>query len=136
MFLQPKLCLHRHHPQDLVNASGTLFYQAFDADGGYELFRNDGTGPETTLVRDIYEGNPSSNPTNMVASGSSLFLTATDATHGSRLFVNTPILPGGLEARTAAATPAVADGGIAASLASLAGLDRGKIASRLLTRNR
>ena len=40
------------------------------------------------MVQDIYAGAASSNPTNLVASGSSLFLTATDATHPSRLFVN------------------------------------------------
>ena len=70
-----------------------------------------------------------------MACGSSLFLTATDATHSSRLFVNTPSLPSGLQAQTAAATPAGTDGVIAAALASLAGLDQGGLPSRLLTRN-
>ena len=48
---------------------------------GLELWSSDGTGAGTSIVRDIYAGTSSSNPTNLTACGSGLFLTATDATH-------------------------------------------------------
>jgi ELWxxDGT repeat protein len=122
--------------KNMINVGGTLYFSAYTTACGAEPWMSDGTAAGTVMVQDIYAGSPSSNPSNMVASGSSIFLTATDATHSSRLFVNAPSTPSGLQAPTGAAMPAVADGGIAAALASLAGLDQGGLPSRPLTRNR
>jgi ELWxxDGT repeat protein len=51
---------------------------------GRKLWKSDGTAAGTALVQDIYPGSLSSNPTGFVAMGTTLFFTATDATHSSR----------------------------------------------------
>ena len=39
-----------------MNVNGTLFYQAFDPSGGYEIFKSDGTAGGTGMVKDINPG--------------------------------------------------------------------------------
>jgi hypothetical protein len=46
----------------------------------------DGTAAGTSLVRDIYAGPSSASPTNFALMGTSLFFTATDASHPIRLW--------------------------------------------------
>ena len=76
----------RFLPQELANVNGTLFYQAFDPHGGYELFRSDGTSSGTYMVKDIYPGYTGSFPANLTAVGSTLFFSANDGTHGTELW--------------------------------------------------
>ena len=74
------------YPQNLINVNGTLFYQAFDPHGGYELFRSDGTAVGTYMVKDISPGYPGSFPSNLTVVGSTLFFSANDGTHGTELW--------------------------------------------------
>ena len=70
------------YPQYLVNAGGTLFYQAFDPSGGCELWKSDGTSAGTGIVGDIIAGSASSNPSNLTVAGAVLYFTILD-THGN-----------------------------------------------------
>lgn len=51
--------------------------QATDTDHGAELWRTDGTGPGTVLVKDIYPGERSGGPTFMTPFGGYLFFQVT-----------------------------------------------------------
>ena len=62
------------YPQNLANVNGTLFFQAYDASGGYELLKSDGTAAGTGMVKDIYPGGTGSYPANLTAVGQHLLL--------------------------------------------------------------
>ena len=49
----------------LVTINGTSYFAAADDINGIELWRTDGTGPGTTLVRDINPGGDDSSPSNL-----------------------------------------------------------------------
>jgi uncharacterized repeat protein (TIGR01451 family) len=51
------LCTHPgSNLQDLTNVGGTLFFQAYDDDHAWELWKSDGTDAGTVLVKDINPG--------------------------------------------------------------------------------
>jgi ELWxxDGT repeat protein len=74
------------NPQNLTNDNGTLYFSAFTAQFGTELWKTDGTASGTVMVQDIYPGSTSSNPGKFVVFGTTLVFTATDATHPLRLW--------------------------------------------------
>src|SRR5262249_29772790 len=49
-------------PNELTNVNGTLFFQAFGAATGSELWRSNGAAAGTTLVKDIQPGSAGSVP--------------------------------------------------------------------------
>lgn len=77
------------NPEQLTDVNGTLFFVANDNNStngtGKELYKSNGTGAGTTLVKDIYIGG-NANPANLTNWNGTLYFTATDATHGTELW--------------------------------------------------
>ncbi|HEY2588080.1 MAG TPA: ELWxxDGT repeat protein [Tepidisphaeraceae bacterium] len=76
-----------------ANLGGDLFYAASDIAGtpstngaGYELWKTDGTPAGTVMVKDIDPGTGSSNPTELVTVGNTIFFSANDGTDGYELW--------------------------------------------------
>lgn len=70
-------------PSSLTNVNGTLFFAAIDgAHGstGTELWASDGTTAGTRLVKDIYPGPLSSNPSDLGNGNGLLYFSANDST--------------------------------------------------------
>ncbi|MCP4711306.1 MAG: hypothetical protein GY869_22020, partial [Planctomycetes bacterium] len=80
------------HPRNLVNMNGTLYFSADDGIHGYELWRSDGTGSGTVMVRDINctdreDGtNNSSMPEGLVVLNGMLYFSAYDGINGHELW--------------------------------------------------
>src|SRR5262249_17967576 len=73
-------------PQHLTAVDGTLFLAADDGVHGTELWKSDGTGASTVLVKDIRPGNYDSSPYSLTAVDGTLFFTANDGAHGTELW--------------------------------------------------
>jgi ELWxxDGT repeat protein len=74
------------NPSDLINIAGTLYFTAFDAARGRELWKSDGTAAGTVPVKDIAAGAGSSTPTEFANVGGTLFFVAGDSTAGRELW--------------------------------------------------
>ena len=84
-----------------IFSSSTLFsngsYLLFAANtpgSGNELWKSDGTGAGTVLLKEINTGADSSNPDNFYRFNNMALFTATDATHGNEIW-KTDGTPGG-----------------------------------------
>jgi ELWxxDGT repeat protein len=76
-------------PLQITPVGETAFFEAADAEHGYELWKTDGTAEGTSLVKDIYPGRASSEPYGGVTVfGDRVFFAATDADHGRELWVS------------------------------------------------
>ncbi len=73
-------------PSRLTAVGSDVYFVANDGTHGQELWKSDGTGPGTALVKDICSGSCSPNISNLVAVGSTLYFTATTGTGGSALW--------------------------------------------------
>jgi ELWxxDGT repeat protein len=73
-------------PQYLTDVGGTLYFTAWTADAGRELWRSDGTAEGTVLARDIRPGGEGSVPLWLVNAGGTLYYTADDGAHGRALW--------------------------------------------------
>src|SRR5262245_39719230 len=73
-------------PRNLTAVGNTLFFSATDGSTGIELYKSDGTGPGTGLLKDIRLGTTSSSPSLLTAVGSTLYFAATDAVSGTELW--------------------------------------------------
>mgnify|MGYP001247202400 FL=1 len=67
-------------PLSLTNVNGTLFFAAYDATNGYELWKSDGTEAGTVMVKDILPGIASSSPYYLTNVNGTLFFAAYDDT--------------------------------------------------------
>src|SRR5204862_2668594 len=65
-------------PNGIVAIGSTLYFSAWNAATGRELWRSDGTEAGTTLVRDIVEGADSSLPRSLTPVGERLFFVAAE----------------------------------------------------------
>jgi ELWxxDGT repeat protein len=65
---------------------GTLFFTANDGTTGVELWKSDGTGAGTMLVKDINPGGASSSPQALTEPIDKIFFTADDGTNGRELW--------------------------------------------------
>jgi ELWxxDGT repeat protein len=75
------------NPYMLARAGGNVFFgAAADTNGGYELWKSDGTKDGTVLAQDI-KPNGGSSPLFMTNVGGRLFFSAEDGTHGRELWV-------------------------------------------------
>ena len=84
----------RVESNDLTNVGGTLFFVADDGSHGFELWRSDGTGPGTKLVKDVNPGSGSGHdpddfqhsPPDLTNVGGTLYFDANDGSHGYELW--------------------------------------------------
>jgi ELWxxDGT repeat protein len=82
-------------PSDpIVDANGTLFFQANDGMHGAELWSSDGTGPGTSLVRDINPGSGSSDVFHLTAVGDRVFFRAFRPSTGTEVWISDGTAPG------------------------------------------
>lgn len=72
--------------QNLTDVGGILFFSAWDATHGDELWRSDGTTAGTYRVKDIMPGRGSSFPRQLVAVGTTLFFLAHDEETGHQIW--------------------------------------------------
>ena len=63
-----------------------LLFAAESSGSGVELWKSDGTGGGTSLLKDINTGADSSNPHNFFLLNTTILFVATDATHGEELW--------------------------------------------------
>jgi ELWxxDGT repeat protein len=71
---------------DFVEMNGVAYFAVSDGIHGLELWRSDGTGAGTRLVRDICPGACSGLPRGLTAVGTTLFFSADDGAHGPELW--------------------------------------------------
>jgi ELWxxDGT repeat protein len=69
-------------------AAGALFFVAYDAEHGGELWKTDGTAAGTVLVSDVNPGSESSRISGLLAAGDRLFFAADDGEHGIELWTS------------------------------------------------
>lgn len=72
-------------PTKLTHVNGTLFFVAYDAEHGEELWKSDGTEAGTVLVKDVHAGPSNSGLSWLTNVGVTLFFIGTD-THGLGLW--------------------------------------------------
>jgi ELWxxDGT repeat protein len=70
----------------LANVGGTLYFSAYDAANGFELWKSNGTTAGTVLVEDLFPGAEGSDPVALTNVGGKLFFVADDATRGVELW--------------------------------------------------
>jgi ELWxxDGT repeat protein len=70
----------------LVELGGALYFQADDGSTGAELWRTDGTGAGTLLVKDVQPGPYGSYPRELTVVGGVLYFAATDASSGAEIW--------------------------------------------------
>src|SRR5258708_3700152 len=73
-------------PNYLTNVNGTLFFQAWDATNGKELWKSDGTSTGTVLVKDVRPGAGDSNPSGLTNVNGILYFSVDDGTDGIELW--------------------------------------------------
>jgi ELWxxDGT repeat protein len=71
---------------NLTEAAGRLWFSADDGNHGFELWKSNGTTAGTKLVKDIYPGPGSSEPSLFTNLARKVFFRATDARHGTELW--------------------------------------------------
>ena len=70
----------------LTQAGSHFYFVAYEVNRGAELWKTDGTKDGTGIVKDIYPGESSSNPSSLVAFNGVLYFAANDGVHGSELW--------------------------------------------------
>jgi ELWxxDGT repeat protein len=78
----------------MADVGGTLLFSASDPANGFELWKSDGTGPGTMIVKDIRGGPGNSFPFEMANVGGTLFFTANDGANGFELWKSNGTLAG------------------------------------------
>ena len=73
-------------PSNLTNVNGTLFFKAYDASNGSELWKSDGTTAGTVLVKDIRAGSVGSSPKFLTNVNGTLFFNANNGTNGYEIW--------------------------------------------------
>ncbi len=74
------------NPSDFTNVNNTVFFRATDPTNGYELWKSDGTGTGTVLVKDIRPGAPGSYPGYLINVNGTLLFRANDGSNGYELW--------------------------------------------------
>jgi ELWxxDGT repeat protein len=73
-------------PTNLTNVNGTLYFSAYDAANGWELWKSDGTAGGTALVKDIAAGTVDSLPSDLTNVNGTLFFSAYDGSGSWKLW--------------------------------------------------
>jgi len=71
-----------------VVMNGKMFFAGGDTTNGYELWTSDGTTAGTTLVKDIYPGKISGNPTHFTVVNNKLFFVAENSATGREVWIS------------------------------------------------
>ncbi|HYO69445.1 MAG TPA: ELWxxDGT repeat protein, partial [Archangium sp.] len=74
------------YPTKLVSVGGAVYFSAWDAVYGQELWKSDGTPEGTGPVADLAPGRKSSEPSSLTAAGKTLFFSAVDELTGRELW--------------------------------------------------
>ena len=69
-------------------AAGYLYFTADDGVSGVELWRSDGTAAGTFMVRDIYPGSESAEPSEFTALGNRIYFVADDGLSGQEVWTS------------------------------------------------
>lgn len=72
-------------PYGMTEYNGKLYFEAYEANSGYELWVTDGTTSGTTIVKDI-NPNGSSSPSRFTLYNNKLYFRADDGTNGNELW--------------------------------------------------
>jgi len=72
--------------QNLINVNGTLFFTAVDNNAGTELWSSDLTQEGTSVIKDIYPGDVSSYPLDLISFQNKLFFTAHNAQYNREIW--------------------------------------------------
>ena len=72
----------------LYNGGGTLYFEDYNPVYGTELWKSNGTGIGTTILKDIVPGVGNSNPSNLTFFNGKLMFTAEDNPHGYELWAS------------------------------------------------
>ncbi len=78
--------LPSYHNQYLITIDNKVLFAATDGEHGYELWISDGTTLGTHMVKDIFPGSMSSNPSSIVKAGQQVFFEANDGGSGRELW--------------------------------------------------
>ena len=70
-------------PRYLADLNGVLYFSADDGIHGRELWRADGTGKGTAMVKDLLKGGKGSNPVSLTNLGGTLYFATDNATSGT-----------------------------------------------------
>ena len=70
----------------MVAVGSTLYFQANDGTNGYELWKSDGTGLGTVMVKNINPGGGGDGPDQLIAVGSTIYFRADNGTNGWELW--------------------------------------------------
>lgn len=73
-------------PSGFAVAGAVAYFSADDGSSGRELWRTDGTGPGTALVKDVLPGGGSSHPSDLAVLGTTLLFAADDGARGRELW--------------------------------------------------
>lgn len=73
-------------PGTFAASNRALYFSAWDAERGQELWRSDGTAKGTRLVKDLAADDNWSSPGNMIDVNGTLFFTSEDESHGRELW--------------------------------------------------
>jgi ELWxxDGT repeat protein len=90
---------------EIAYADGALFFTANDGAHGDELWKSDGTDAGTGLLADIYPGNGSSKPENLIELNGVLFFSATGPDGRRTLWISDGTSNGTLPVRDDASAP-------------------------------
>jgi ELWxxDGT repeat protein len=83
----PALVATYYSAETMINVGGTVFFMGLGSEGGYELWKTDGTVAGTTLVKDINPGDAANSfPGEFAEMGGLLYFAADDGTHGVELW--------------------------------------------------
>lgn len=86
-------------------ASGVVYFAANDGTHGTELWRSDGTGPRTAMVRDIWPGSHGSAPSSLMDVNGTLYFVANDGVHGRELWKSDGTATGSVMVKDIASGP-------------------------------
>jgi ELWxxDGT repeat protein len=81
-------------PWGLINANGTLYFQADDGNSGPELWKSDGTAGGTIMVKDIKPGTNGSEPASLTNVNGTVYFQAQDGISGIELWKSDGTLAG------------------------------------------
>jgi len=75
-------------PYEMTVVGQSLFLNAYDSAGGYELWHSDGTAVGTTRVKDINPGSASSHPSKLTDFNGRCLFAATNMDYGNELWLS------------------------------------------------